>query len=73
MADCEAIAMGDRTVAQGRELSMLANKGEQHSEVTTALALACVMPLWPAMRGLWSAGRHRPLTRLQRDLWKDIA
>ena len=37
------------------------------------LALACVMPLWPAMRGLWSAGRHRPLTRLQRDLWKDIA
>jgi hypothetical protein len=30
---------------------MLANKGKQHSEVTTALALACVMPLWPAMRG----------------------
>jgi hypothetical protein len=59
--------------AQGRELSMLAKNGEQHSEVTTALALACVMPLWPAMRGLWSAGRHRPLTRLQRDLWKDIA
>jgi hypothetical protein len=59
--------------AQGRELCMLASKGEQHSEVTTALALACVMPLWPAMRGSWSAGRHRPLTLLQRDLSKDIA
>ena len=72
MADCEAIAIGGRTVLRQRTMH-LASTGEQHSEVTTALALACVMPLWPAMRGLWSAGRHRPLTRLQRDLWTDVA
>ena len=55
MADCEAI--GGRTVLKAENYAAC-KQGEQHSEVTTALALACVMPLWPAMRGLWSAGRE---------------
>ena len=48
MADCEAI--GGRTVLKAENYAAC-KQGEQHSEVTTALALACVMPLWPAMRG----------------------
>jgi hypothetical protein len=56
MADCEAI--GGRTVLKAENYAAC-KQGEQHSEVTTALALACVMPLWPATRGSWSACARR--------------